>query len=142
MPRYAAGVPIFHEACEQCFFCDMPGKRENRFATCLNPYVGYVTYESRSIVVKCPKKFNQCEYYKWMIKNKKDIGLIKKYIKRFVVDGYIPIKVRHIGWLTKRIKIDSIVYMIKLFSFYGYTRASDKTHVKASTILLSNRYEF
>lgn len=132
------GVPIYKNPCYVCPFCIMPGRGENRFPVCNSPYVYKDVYVTSNLIIKCPDKKEECLGYVSMSKSKKDFVLIKKYIRKFYIDGYIAIKNSHINFLIKRIKYHDEYYLKGLFKFYGFYYVTDKKIDKKYKILFCN----
>lgn len=134
---FMTGVPIMGMSCVDCFFCSTPGLKEKRMPVCNNPYVGYVTNNTHSVITKCADEPKECKQLVYMVKNKNDIALIKKYIKKYDENGWIGISKKHYKWLVKKISIKNEVYLKKLFSYYGYINVNDKTGKTKMKILLT-----
>ena len=135
---HRTGIFILRDACEECPFHEF-SKKKDGVSVCINPYVGYYTYESHNVIVKCADSYKpkKCEYYRFMKNHLEDIEFAKQIIDRKAVKGWLPLSKKIIKKMMKKMPIKSEGYIIKLFTYFGYIVVKDE-RVNAK-ILLTNQ---
>ncbi len=122
-----SGSPIFKSSNLDCEFVLVDkGKKDNpKFDECTCPVRKWVMKENNyGSIIRCAANFEECPIY--AAQNKKHIKIIKVYIEKFSVDGWINVSDKHIKALVEdKIGFADENYLLSLFNFHGYNKIED-----------------
>lgn len=124
--RAKRSVPIYKNPDFDCPFLLVKQSKDS-LPTCSNPFLGAynVKKQGGAMIINCPK-YKSCKFYIKQVKNKKDLKIVKAYIKKYRKGKWLLVPYKHLDKLAESFSSKDSNYIERLFSFYGFMHFYDE----------------